>query len=194
MVVTVVAVSAVVVAGKWLISRGPKRRAATIVSLPRKPALVLSMQKGTPSGVPLDLWACSRSASIAVLRKLLAILLLAVFAAPLASSLFALMPRSEASLPACCRRAGMHHCTQMAEQDSQPTDHRHVSVVQEKCPCCPAVLSLGSVTTLLASPSAPLLLTMLQGQSAIVAQAEVSQRIAHDRARGKRGPPSFLTR
>ncbi|MEZ2348234.1 DUF2946 family protein [Terriglobus sp. RCC_193] len=128
------------------------------------------------------------------MRKLFAILLLVVFGLPLASSLFALTPRSDASLPACCRRAGMHHCTQMAEQDSQPTDHRHVSVVQEKCPCCPAVLSLGNVTNLLASPSSPLLFTALQAQSTIVAQAEVSQRIAHDRARGKRGPPSFLAR
>ncbi|MEG9433234.1 DUF2946 family protein [Terriglobus sp. ADX1] len=126
------------------------------------------------------------------MRKLLAILLLAVFGLPLASSLFALAPRSEASLPACCRRAGMHHCTQMAEQDSQPADHRHVSVVQEKCPCCPAVLSLGNVTNLLASPSASMLFTTLQTQSAVVVQVEVSQRIAYDRARGKRGPPSFL--
>ena len=154
------------------------------------------MQKGTPSGVPLDFalhWRCA-CASITILRKLLAILLLVVFGLPSASSLFALTPRSEASLPACCRRAGMHHCTQMAEQDSQPTDHRHVSMVQEKCPCCPAVLSFGCATNLLASPSAPLLFTALQTQSAVVAQAEVSQRIAHDRARGKRGPPSFLTR
>lgn len=73
-------------------------------------------------------------------------------------------------------------------------DHRHVSVMQEKCPCCPAVLSLGSMTNLLTPPSAPMLFAALQGQAAIVAQAEVSQRIAHDRARGKRGPPSFLTR
>ncbi|WP_083345753.1 DUF2946 family protein [Terriglobus roseus] len=128
------------------------------------------------------------------MRKLLAILLLVVFGLPLASSLFALTPRSEASLPACCRRAGMHHCTQMAQQDEQPTDHRHVSVLQEKCPCCPAVLSLGTGTNLLAPPSAPLLFTALQGQSTVVTQAELSQRIAHDRARGKRGPPSFLNR
>ncbi|WP_156993628.1 hypothetical protein [Terriglobus sp. TAA 43] len=128
------------------------------------------------------------------MRKLLAILLLVVFGLPLASSLFALTPSSEASLPACCRRAGLHHCTQMAEQDSQPTEHRHISVVQEKCPCCPAVLSLGSIPNLLAPPSAPMLFTALQGQSAVVVQAEVSQRIAHDRARGKRGPPSLLTR
>jgi hypothetical protein len=120
-------------------------------------------------------------------RRLLSILLLLVFGLPLASPLLA---QSDASLPACCRRAGKHHCMSMMDESTGTTDHRHVSVVQEKCAYCPAVLSISNSPAM--GLPVVLLLPALQGQSAIVMQAKTSQRIAQERARHKRGPPSSL--
>src|SRR5579875_4141167 len=44
------------------------------------------------------------------MRRLLAILLLAAFALTVVAPAFALGEDSDASLPACCRRHGQHHC------------------------------------------------------------------------------------
>ena len=125
--------------------------------------------------------------SITVVRRLLSILLLLVFGLPLASPVFALTANSDAQLPACCRRAGKHHCTGMADNNG---DHRNVAALQEKCPYCPAVPSI-STNFAMGLPVA-LVLPALHGQSALVAQAQVSQRIAQERARHKRGPPASL--
>jgi hypothetical protein len=47
------------------------------------------------------------------MRRLLAALLLLAFASPLVLPLFAATADPEASLPACCRRPGHHHCAMM---------------------------------------------------------------------------------
>ncbi len=64
-----------------------------------------------------------RSASINVLRKFIVITLLAIFGLPFGASLFALTPKSEPNLPACCRRGGEHHCNLgVAERAESLTD------------------------------------------------------------------------
>jgi len=78
----------------------------------------------------------------------------------------------------------------MDESTGSSADHRHVSVLQEKCQYCPAVLNIGNSFAM--GLPVVLLLPALQGQSAIVMQAKTSQRIAQERARHKRGPPSSL--
>jgi len=45
------------------------------------------------------------------MRRILAITLLIGFGSPLVLPLFAATAGAEASLPACCRRHGMHRCT-----------------------------------------------------------------------------------
>jgi len=126
-----------------------------------------------------------------VLRKLIAIALLAIFGLPFASALFALTPKSEANLPACCRKNGKHHCMMsMAERSKILSDQPQFMVVQEKCPYSPAVLVIGHQPKLLGVPSAQRTLAGLVGQAAVVAQTESKRRISRDRSRQKRGPPS----
>jgi hypothetical protein len=47
------------------------------------------------------------------MRRILAITLLIAFGFPLVAPAFAPIPNSEASLPACCRSHGTHHCAMM---------------------------------------------------------------------------------
>jgi hypothetical protein len=47
------------------------------------------------------------------MRRLLAVALLLAFTSPLVLPLFAATVDPEASLPACCRRHGHHHCAMM---------------------------------------------------------------------------------
>jgi hypothetical protein len=128
------------------------------------------------------------------LRKLIAIALLAVFGLPFASSLFALTPKSEANLPACCRRSSKHHCMMSkADRDRLLSPKAGFSAPMEKCPYCPAaILSLHHSVDFV-PPSANVTHADALSHSAGVVQAECNLRISRDRAHGKRGPPvSFL--
>jgi hypothetical protein len=128
------------------------------------------------------------------LRKLIAIALLAVFGLPFASSLFALTPKSEANLPACCRRNGKHHCMMtMADRDRLLSPQPGFSAPMEKCPYCPgAILSLHHSVDFV-PPLGSVTHDEVLSHPAGVSQAECNLRISRDRAHGKRGPPiSFL--
>jgi hypothetical protein len=55
---------------------------------------------------------CHRSSAILnPMRRVLAITLLLAFGSPLLAPLFAATADPQASLPACCRRHGTHHCS-----------------------------------------------------------------------------------
>src|ERR1700761_7365468 len=96
-----------------------------------------------------QLWRCKKKqstylcilknpdGSIQVLRRLLSILMLAVFGLPFVAPLFAMGATNEASLPACCRRNGEHRCAlntagRIAEQQ------REWGTPAKKCPYCPS--------------------------------------------------------
>jgi len=122
-------------------------------------------------------------------RKLIAIALLAVFGLPSASSLFALTPRSESNLPACCRRDGKHHCAMsMAEQSGLLSDRSSFSSPLDKCPHCPAAI-LSAHHPVDFVPSRQAIYAALVSHPALAVQAECKRRISLDRARSKRGPP-----
>jgi len=124
------------------------------------------------------------------LRRLLSIMLLAVFWLPLVSPLFALGQDMGANLPACCRRNGMHHCVMSMGEHRQLAhlDPQFAPPVK-KCPYCPAsVVSFHS--NALAAPAAQAIFAELVSHPASTAQTESKWRIAHDRARQKRGPPA----
>jgi hypothetical protein len=124
------------------------------------------------------------------LRKLIAITFLAVFGLPFASSLFALTPKSEANLPACCRRNGKHHCVMsVAERSKLQDDKPAFATPLEKCPYCPAVV-MGLHSPLHFKPSfGNVLHASFTSHPTGVARTECKLRIARDRACGKRGPP-----
>lgn len=126
-----------------------------------------------------------------MLRKLIAIALLAVFGLPLASSLFALTPRSQSNLPACCRRDGKHHCMMsMAERNRIFGTKPEFSAPLEKCPYCPAAILSNHRSADFVPPSRHMIYAGLVSHPAVVVQAECQQRISRDRAHGKRGPPA----
>lgn len=125
------------------------------------------------------------------LRKLIAITLLAIFGLPFAQSLLALTPKSEANLPACCRRSGKHHCMMsMAERTQMLGAKPAFNAPLERCPYSPVAMPVvhhpaGSMPT-----GGQIIYAALLSHPAGHAQTECKLRIARDRARGKRGPPS----
>lgn len=133
----------------------------------------------------------TKGASIEALRKLIAIALLAVFGLPFAQALLALTPKSEANLLACCRRNGKHNCMMsMAERSQMDGAERAFNAPPEKCPYAPDAMLVvhhpaGSMPTA-GQVSYAALLSNPTGH----AQTECKLRIARDRSRGKRGPPS----
>lgn len=127
------------------------------------------------------------------LRKLIAITLLAIFGLSFASTLFAMTPKSEANLPACCRKNGKHHCMMgMTERNSMSSDKAQFTPPVEKCPYCPGALTLGHQPNAFGVPSNQIVFVGVSGPSAVIAQTESKRRISRDRSRQKRGPPSFF--
>jgi hypothetical protein len=71
-------------------------------------------------------------------RRFLVILLLAFTSLPLASPLLAMATSDDASLPACCRRNGEHHCTYPAEW---LTGGVYVAAPPMHCPFSPGMIA-----------------------------------------------------
>jgi hypothetical protein len=121
-------------------------------------------------------------------RRLLAILLLTIFSLPYASVFFASAP-VEASLPACCRKNGTHHCVMMRSVGTQQNER--VSMIFEKCPYTPGVATAVNLKTH-AAPTRAIIFAELVSHPAIHAQTQAKYRIFSDRSRQKRGPPTLL--
>ncbi|MFT4112164.1 hypothetical protein [Silvibacterium sp.] len=122
------------------------------------------------------------------MRRAVAIPMLLLLLIPVFSGFFG-EAAAEASLPACCRRAGKHHCAIMAEMASDGV-HRSFSSVREKCPYTPAALSMIVLPSFQPSTAAAIYAGVQQHVS-VAAQAEAKRRISFDRARQKRGPPAL---
>jgi len=98
----------------------------------------------------------------------------------------AFLGTGEADLPACCRKAGKHHCMHSASETSSVS----FSAIREKCPSYPHSSLLAKLQ--ISSPS--LRQTVIAGlmtNPSAAHQAEAGYRISHFRSRQKRGPPSF---
>ena len=122
------------------------------------------------------------------MQKLLSLVLLAILGLTLAAPALTGGQSSESTLPACCRRAGLHHCA-MHHNAPSPAGPR-LATLSAHCPFAPAAAPtalLAHWSTAPGTRTLPLLLTLLIG----LAQTESLRRIARDRARGKRGPPSL---
>ena len=133
---------------------------------------------------------------MSAVRRLVAILLFAAFALPLAVPAFALGQNADAGLPACCRRTGVHHCgMSLAEKQAMATadpakdwEAPRWQAKLERCPFLPATLAAAHANPL----AAPAIEAGFAGSSSHpsgIAQTESKRRIARDRSRQKRGPP-----
>jgi len=126
-------------------------------------------------------------------RRILSISLLLLLTLPLVSPLFA-SSATDASVPACCRRVGKHHCLMMmgavARSSASDSTQAKSATVQESCPY-----------TLVASVAINLPFVPDEVRTAISASTlsaaadpiptEVARQISLDRSHQKRGPPSL---
>jgi len=126
------------------------------------------------------------------LRRFLSIALLAVLGLPLFSPLLALSAGNENNLPACCRRNGKHHCMMsMAEKISLGSREQESWAPLDSCPYCPTAVLMWHHS----DPSVPRAVAISAGlvsHPALQAQTESKRRIARERSRHKRGPPSLV--
>ena len=116
-------------------------------------------------------------------------LLLGLFALPLVSPLLAVSGVGDASLPACCRRQGKHHCLMTADQRKSMGDREaRFKAPPERCP-----YTLLAATLWQNDSDAPAqvraVVVGLTGHPAAPLQTESGARIARARSHGKRGPP-----
>lgn len=122
------------------------------------------------------------------MRRALAISLLLLFSFSLISPLFA-SDAIEASLPACCRRGGKHHCALSAEVLSP--QGRSIGIITEKCPFTPAI-AVAAHFPAIAPPTGDAVFAGLVSHPGIHAQTSAQYRISFDRSRQKRGPPNLV--
>ena len=133
-----------------------------------------------------------QSSILSSLRRLVSITLLALLGLPFALPLLALSARSEANLPACCRRNGKHHCMMsMAERARQASRVPHAGTPPEKCPCCPAAI-VATASGAFTASTAQAIFAGVSSPSANITQTESKLRISLSRSRQKRGPPDSL--
>jgi len=128
-----------------------------------------------------------------LLRRILSLVLLAAVGLPTIAPALALAEDPDASLPACCRRHGQHHCTMTMEQMARLSRESSMLQVGAVCPCYPRH-EIAPVT------GAHLLALHAPGRAAIfspalapTARAETHRRISRERSRYKRGPPSLIS-
>jgi len=115
---------------------------------------------------------------------MLAWLLLAAFGLPVAAPALALATLSDAHLPACCRRNGVHHCAGMA---TNPFNAPAIGTLCQHFPQPTATTPTNVSSALVPTPPAEILpvLTLTASQ-----QAETQRRISRERSRQTRGPPT----
>ncbi len=123
------------------------------------------------------------------MRRALAMLLVIGFGLPLIAPAFASGP-DEASLPACCRRNGAHHCSMAGMTTvNVPSHDRSVSA---KCPYAPWAGPVLMLPHAFGAHTRSAAEAATAGPAAIIGEAESGYRISFHRARQKRGPPSPL--
>jgi hypothetical protein len=122
------------------------------------------------------------------MRRAPAILLMVLFSFSLVSPAM-LVPDSDSNLPACCRRAGKHHCGMEASQVDSTSGP---SLQAGRCSFFPTAHAVP------VSPSAGLtgasqtVFFGLLAHPASRPQTDALCRSSYSRAGQKRGPPAFL--
>jgi hypothetical protein len=124
-------------------------------------------------------------------RRLLSLALLLVFSFPLISPVLALSDGSDLNLPACCRRNGAHHCAGRTQPAASPTSVVRLSSIPQRCPGYPAVLTQIRHGDL-SFKTASLVFAEIVSHPASKLQTQTRVRVALDRSRQQRGPPTGL--
>jgi hypothetical protein len=120
-------------------------------------------------------------------------LLLALFLLPFVSPLLAAGPTDDASVPACCRKNGKHHCSQVLIGGSDETSHQDWASglkISEKCPFQGGTPGFTVGPNLSLVPSACL---CISAETLRPFNSDICLRVKFKvfRAHPKRGPPFF---
>jgi hypothetical protein len=124
-------------------------------------------------------------------RRILGIVLLLLFSLPLISPVLALVAGSDANLPACCRRIGAHHCMRIMRPGGSSSPGVTLSGIPQHCPAYPAVVTRVRHGDL-SFHAASLIFAGIVSHPTVKPQTQARARVALDRSRQKRGPPSDL--
>ena len=125
-------------------------------------------------------------------RRLISLVLLAVFSLPLILPALALGQDPENNLPACCRRNGAHHCRMSAQEMQALLDGHQFATVHSKCPLYPAAPVTLHRQDLSFDSAKPALPETPDSLAQKTAQIAAWARAAEAGARHKRGPPATL--
>jgi hypothetical protein len=129
-------------------------------------------------------------------RRLLSILLFWATLFPMIVPALTTGAFGQSMLPACCRRAGAHHCEMSpafrALMQRDLDGSTRIGAQPEPCPYRQRSLAASHLQTLTFG-SALTQATLSLHEPSAAAQAECLRRISFDRSRQKRGPPSFLS-
>jgi hypothetical protein len=121
------------------------------------------------------------------MRRFPAILLLALFSFSLLSPAFS--SDSDANLPACCRRAGKHHCSMAMGGEASSSGASFKANV--RCPVYPGVALYPGGGSAARMTTAPSLDPPAIGHALLVHASQPDRAVVRARAHHKRGPPSF---
>lgn len=122
------------------------------------------------------------------MRRGTSILLLAIF---LLGSLPALLGDNEASLPACCRRNGAHHCSMGRLRAAILASGQPIVSAPSTCPSYPGENALTTAPLYGIAPAAAAELA-LRTTPHTPAASRAAARVSAARARSTRGPPSLV--
>lgn len=119
------------------------------------------------------------------MRRVLALLLLALFTFPLIAPVFA--EDAEWQLPACCRRDGKHHCAMFSNMETQGPA---VQAIRPNCPYYPATTAFPAKGNFAILRNLQLIFASVRAGPAVPARMEAQYRNPFSRSRQKRGPPA----
>lgn len=127
------------------------------------------------------------------MRKLISILLMAIFGLSFVLPMLAMGQNAEAGLPACCRRHGKHHCMMSMDECGKLVGSHdpQFKAPTEKCPYSPSSVASARPNPLAAQILDVAIYGALFSQLAGFTQTEAKRRISRDRSNGKRGPPAL---
>jgi len=121
------------------------------------------------------------------MRRILSLVLLAAFGLPAVAPALTLGQDTENSLPACCRRHGVHHC--MGDMQHSPSS---APAFSERCPSFPQPSTSPGQLASFALISAPRLAIEAHTSALLQKPTATPHSSAHEFALYKRGPPSHL--
>jgi len=123
------------------------------------------------------------------MRRILTIALLLAFGSPMVAPVFAATADPEASLPACCRSHGVHHCAMMHMRSAAADP----AFQAPPCPFYPTALALVQVANAFLCSSPNLSAAYSRDRTSLIAAPCRAATVFTVSSNLKRGPPNPLT-